>query len=302
MTAHTMSTRTAISHRPSLHTPFASPIPRTRPIHIPPPNCHAQRRRRPRHALGGPPLWPKGPGGPRAWRVEATHRRSVAGAVSSPARRVCRPSGANDHTSVSLLLHYHVLRCRTVTYVLPPGPPFQWQQEGDDQEVARLRPLLARTQLEKLPLRYVAVCMHAVHCMHLEQAGVRRRPLWMVCSGISPGSGFLWGCTSGGDHPRRCPVWWIQPQGLLRCTVPPVVHVWWGCCADHRHLQGWIGIGESRDSMAAFLFTWPMGFKAPAPGGPPTTAIKLQKVGGAALAVVDQPASGPQFGPEGVLC
>lgn len=34
-----MSTRTAISHRPSLHTPFASPIPRTRPIHIPPPTA-----------------------------------------------------------------------------------------------------------------------------------------------------------------------------------------------------------------------------------------------------------------------
>lgn len=34
-------------------------------------------------------------------------------------------------------------------------------QEGDDDEVAMLRPLLARTQLEKVPLR--CVCAGDIH-------------------------------------------------------------------------------------------------------------------------------------------
>ena len=45
--------------------------------------------------------------------------------------------------------------------------------------------------------------------------------------------------------------------------------------------------------MAAFLFTWPDGDKSKRP-------VKLPKVGGPGLAVLDKPESGPQFGPDGL--
>lgn len=53
--------------------------------------------------------------------------------------------------------------------------------------------------------------------------------------------------------------------------------------------KGFVGYGESRGSKAAFLFTWP---------DDDTTkpAMKMRKVGGAALAVVDEPETGPKFG------
>lgn len=53
--------------------------------------------------------------------------------------------------------------------------------------------------------------------------------------------------------------------------------------------KGFVGYGESRGSKAAFLFAWPDGDV----GRP---AMKMRKVGGAALAVVDQPDTGPKFG------
>lgn len=56
---------------------------------------------------------------------------------------------------------------------------------------------------------------------------------------------------------------------------------------------GWIGLGEDRDSIAAFLFTWPDGDTSKDP-------IKLPKVGGASLAVVDRASIGPQFGADGL--
>ena len=36
--------------------------------------------------------------------------------------------------------------------------------EGDDESVALFRPLLAKTRLEKLPLRYANQCIHSVVC------------------------------------------------------------------------------------------------------------------------------------------
>ncbi|GIL66755.1 hypothetical protein Vafri_20255 [Volvox africanus] len=57
--------------------------------------------------------------------------------------------------------------------------------------------------------------------------------------------------------------------------------------------EGWIGLGEDRASNGAFLFSWPTGQL----GGP---GFKLAKVGGPNLAVIDNPASGPQFGPDGL--
>lgn len=57
--------------------------------------------------------------------------------------------------------------------------------------------------------------------------------------------------------------------------------------------QGWIGLCEDRDSNAAFLFTWP-------DGNTRVPAIKLPKVGGPNLAVMDGRSSGMQFGAEGL--
>jgi hypothetical protein len=59
--------------------------------------------------------------------------------------------------------------------------------------------------------------------------------------------------------------------------------------------RGWIGLGEdSRDSIAAFLFTFPTGTSKQ------QKPIKLPKVGGASLAVVDKPDAGIAFGAEGL--
>ena len=55
--------------------------------------------------------------------------------------------------------------------------------------------------------------------------------------------------------------------------------------------RGFIGIGEDRDAIAAFLFTWPDGDTSRRPA-------KLPKAGGPGLAVVDR--GGIQFGAEGL--
>lgn len=53
--------------------------------------------------------------------------------------------------------------------------------------------------------------------------------------------------------------------------------------------KGFVGYGESRGSKAAFLFSWPDGDTS-------QPAFKMRKIGGAALAVLDDPDSGPRFG------
>uniref|UniRef100_A0A7S3SGM6 TLDc domain-containing protein n=1 Tax=Emiliania huxleyi TaxID=2903 RepID=A0A7S3SGM6_EMIHU len=57
--------------------------------------------------------------------------------------------------------------------------------------------------------------------------------------------------------------------------------------------KGFAGYGEYRGSIAAFLFSWPSGDTA-------RPAIKLQKIGGAGLATIDEPETGPRFGAEGL--
>lgn len=57
--------------------------------------------------------------------------------------------------------------------------------------------------------------------------------------------------------------------------------------------EGWISLGEDRASNGAFLFTWP-------DGDTTKPAIKLPKIGGPNLAVIDRPDTGPQFGAEGL--
>lgn len=60
--------------------------------------------------------------------------------------------------------------------------------------------------------------------------------------------------------------------------------------------KGWVGYGEARGSIAAFLFILGGQFaKGDAPG------IKLQKVGGPSLAQVDNPESGPSFGADSLV-
>lgn len=66
-----------------------------------------------------------------------------------------------------------------------------------------------------------------------------------------------------------------------------------GAVAGGYNPRGWIGLGEDRDSIAAFLFSWPSGDVSQRP-------VKLPKVGGPSLAVIDKPEAGIQFGAEGL--
>jgi hypothetical protein len=55
--------------------------------------------------------------------------------------------------------------------------------------------------------------------------------------------------------------------------------------------KGWVGYGEARGSIAAFLFVQ----------NPDKTFTKLRKVGGAGLAQMDMPESGPSFGADSLV-
>jgi TLD len=57
--------------------------------------------------------------------------------------------------------------------------------------------------------------------------------------------------------------------------------------------KGWVSYGEARGSIAAFLFVF-----ADNDEGKPT---KLRKVGGASLAQIDEPESGPKFGADSLI-
>lgn len=58
--------------------------------------------------------------------------------------------------------------------------------------------------------------------------------------------------------------------------------------------KGFVGYGESRGSKAAFLFTWP-------DGDTTKPAMKMRKVGGTSLAVLDEPEAGPKFGADSLV-
>lgn len=57
---------------------------------------------------------------------------------------------------------------------------------------------------------------------------------------------------------------------------------------------GWVNLGESRGCIASFLFVWPG-----APANLEARPIKLQKIGGASMAQLDD-GGGPRFGAEGL--
>ncbi|KAK9823378.1 hypothetical protein WJX72_002360 [[Myrmecia] bisecta] len=119
---------------------------------------------------------------------------------------------------------------------------------GDSEEVALFRPLLAQTQLERVPLRLAY-------------------------------SADQHGWTAAAFHER---VDTFGAAVVLARTEGGAI------CGGYNN-RGWIGLGEDRNSIAAFLFTWPDGDAS-------TQPIKLPKVGGASLAVLDKPDTGPWFG------
>lgn len=60
--------------------------------------------------------------------------------------------------------------------------------------------------------------------------------------------------------------------------------------------KGWVGYGEARGSIAAFLYV--VGGKYAKNNAPGT---KLQKVGGPGLAQMDMPEAGPSFGADSLV-
>lgn len=124
--------------------------------------------------------------------------------------------------------------------------------EGDDIIAASMRPLMAGTRLERIPMR-VAYCA-SKHGWSPAAFHSRVNTL---------GAGLVVATTEGG-----------------------------AVCGGYNP-AGWIGLGDDRDSLSAFLFTWPDGDTSSQP-------IKLKKVGGASLAVVDKASRGPQFGADGL--
>ena len=57
--------------------------------------------------------------------------------------------------------------------------------------------------------------------------------------------------------------------------------------------SGWLGYGDWRDAISAFIFTWPSGDTS-------VPALKMPKTGGSGMAIIDEPGAGPKFGPSGL--
>ena len=127
--------------------------------------------------------------------------------------------------------------------------------EGDDAEMALLRPLLKNTNLEKRNLKL----------------------------------------TYDGNRDGWDPITFhskVDKLGgaIVYCTTRAGIK-----CGGYNP-KGWVGYGEARGSIAAFLFI--LGGQYAAPGAP---AIKLRKVGGPGLAQMDIPETGPQFSPDALV-
>jgi TLD len=75
--------------------------------------------------------------------------------------------------------------------------------------------------------------------------------------------------------------------GLVVCTTTD------GLVCGGYNPKGWVGYGEARGSIAAFLFVYKEGLKA--------RPTKLRKVGGPALAQQDLPECGPSFGADSLV-
>jgi hypothetical protein len=133
-----------------------------------------------------------------------------------------------------------------------PATTTEWADplEGDDKEMAIVRPLLKNTNLEErgLKLTYSAN-KNGWNALKFHQAVDKLGGGLVVCKTTS-------GVVCGGYNPK-----------------------------------GWVGYGEARGSLAAFLFQQQ----------PDGSFIKLRKVGGAGLAQMDNPESGPSFGVDSLV-
>lgn len=137
-----------------------------------------------------------------------------------------------------------------------PATTDEWAEpvEGDDEEMAIIRPLLKQTMLERVPLGLV---------YDAETHGWNNAAFHAQLDGM--GAALLVAETSGG--------------AVIGGYNP----------------KGWLGYGDWRDAISAFLFTWPDGDRA-------ATVLpqKLPKTGGSGMAIIDDPGKGPQWGPDGL--
>ena len=160
--------------------------------------------------------------------------------------------------------------------------------DGDSPDIAILRPLLARTQLEKAPLRLA---------YSAERNGWTAEA-FHEC--VNTFGAALVVARSQGKTPLSFTFFHVLSPSLSLndwyCVhyLNFILNGAGGAVFGGYNPRGWLGLGEDRDSIAAFLFTWP--------DGKTTTAlpIKLPKVGGPSLAVVDNPQQGIAFGAEGL--
>ena len=83
-----------------------------------------------------------------------------------------------------------------------------------------------------------------------------------------------------------------QGGGIVLCTTKS------GLKCGGYNPKGWVGYGEARGSIAAFLFVLGGGYADSNTGAP---GIKLRKVGGPGLAQMDVPETGPQFSPDALV-
>lgn len=82
----------------------------------------------------------------------------------------------------------------------------------------------------------------------------------------------------------------LQLDGMGAAVI--VVQTEGGAVAGGYNPKGFLGYGDWRDAISAFLFCWPDGDVA-------RPALKMPKCGGSGMAIIDDENKGPQFGPEG---
>ena len=135
----------------------------------------------------------------------------------------------------------------------------QWADplEGDDAEMATLRPLLKNTNMETRNIRLTYDA---------------NRDGWdptIFHSKVDKQGGAIVLCTT---------------RSGLKC--------------GGYNPKGWVGYGEARGSIAAFLFILGGKYANASTGAP---GIKLRKVGGPGLAQMDEPEIGPSFSPDALV-
>ena len=135
----------------------------------------------------------------------------------------------------------------------------QWADplEGDDAEMATLRPLLKNTNMETRNIRLTYDA---------------NRDGWdptIFHSKVDKQGGAIVLCTT---------------RSGLKC--------------GGYNPKGWVGYGEARGSIAAFLFILGGKYADTSTGAP---GIKLRKVGGPGLAQMDEPEIGPSFSPDALV-